>query len=479
VTLPCLRHARWDSRRAPSSTVGASLRTGQAVALLRCAAAVLVVCVTLVCGGCAGTGFGGGEVAPPPPPEETATPQPEGRPARTVPEGPLIRVGLERSVTRVAMSSSGHFTVDVYADSVRHIPTAEGEEWRFRAGGGGIEGTGPSSDFEIAAGTVRVRSTGGKPLVVDGTAYRGEIEFFLSAPGTLSVVNVVGLESYLRGVVPKEIGPRPIGEIEAVKAQAIAARTYAIASDGGRAGGDFDLFSSVRDQVYGGVDVETDVCDLAIAETAGLVAQRDGEPINAYFYANCGGRTEARHEVWELEELPYLVSVWDTPRGSHRREEAYCRGGANFDWSAEWTGVQIEMLVQEYLPRYASTPVQEAIGAVHDVKVTERTPSGRVRWLEIRTDAGTYRVFGDRSRWVLRRPKGGGILWSAWFDLDVEKSGGRVSRVRAKGKGYGHGVGMCQHGAMEMARRGHSHGEILRHYYAGIEIAPQYIPEAR
>jgi stage II sporulation protein D len=423
-------------------------------------------------------GLGGGEDAPPPV-EETPAAQPDRQAITTVPEGPLIRVGLERTATWVAMGSSGHFTVDVYADSVRHVPTQQGKEWRFRAGGRGIEGRGPSSDFEVAEGTVRVRPTGGKPLVVDGTAYRGEVELFLAAPGTLSIVNVVGLESYLRGVVPKEIGPRPIGEIEAVKAQAIAARTYAVASDGGRSGGDFDLFSTVRDQVYGGVDVETDVCDRAIAETAGLVARRDGEPINAYFYANCGGRTEAREEVWELEELPYLVSVWDTPGGSSRREEAYCRGGANFDWSAEWTGVQIEMLVQDYLPRYASTPVRESIGAVHDVKVTERTPSGRVRWLEIRTDAGTYRVFGDRSRWVLQRPKGGGILWSARFELGVEKSGGRVSRIRATGKGYGHGVGMCQHGAMEMARRGHSHGEILRHYYAGIEIAPEYVPEAR
>ena len=169
----------------------------------------------------------------------------------------------------------------------------------------------------------------------------------------------------------------------------------------------------------------------------------------------------------------------DTPGRSADRDEAYCRGGANFDWTAEWTGAQVEMLVKDYLPRYASTPVRERIGAVHDVTVSERAPSGRARWVEFRTDAGTYRVFGDRVRWVLRRPKGGGILWSAWFDLDVERSGGRVSRIRASGKGYGHGVGMCQHGAMERARRGQSYAEILAHYYAGIEIAPQYVPEAR
>jgi stage II sporulation protein D len=93
--------------------------------------------------------------------------------------------------------------------------------------------------------------------------------------------------------------------------------------------------------------------------------------------------------------------------------------------------------------------------------------------LEVETGSGTYRVFGDRVRWLLRRP-GGGILWSSWFELEVKRRGGRVTGVTAEGRGYGHGIGMCQHGALEMARQGYSYEEILRHYYTGVTLESAY-----
>lgn len=383
-----------------------------------------------------------------------------------------IRVGLAPSAPSAVVSGRESFTVIVYSGAAQRLSSAAGEEWTFEGAEPGLRArSSAGGSFEFADGTVRMRPDGPAAMVVNGTAYRGEIEIYPAAPGSLSVVNVVGIESYLRGVVPGEIGKRPPADIEAVKAQAVAARTYAAASSGARAGGDFDVLSTIGDQLYQGIDSEDAVCDQAVFETACIVLTFEGEPAFAYFHSSCGGRTEARHEVWELDELPYLGSVWDTDNSRDDLDRAWCRDASSFTWTETWTGEEIARLVREELPKVASTPVREPIGDVAGLEVTARTPGGRVRWLEVRTTSGTYRVLADRVRRLLRRPDTGGILRSAWFDLNVETDGGVVSRVTATGRGNGHGVGMCQHGALAMAKGGRSYEEILAHYYPGTEIA--------
>lgn len=424
--------------------------------------------------GCAGHWWEAG--APPATPEPLE--EPEKLPAavdlgEAAARAPLLRVGLAQGVGSASVSCGGPLVVSVFADSVSTLPS-KGGEWVFQAVAGGISGSGPGGRFRLDDGTIRLRPQQLEPLEFEGVAYRGEIEIFSAGPGSLAVANVVDVESYLRGVVPKEIGPRPLSEVEAVKAQAVAARTYAVKSGGKRAGGSFDVLPTVEDQVYGGMPGESDVCDAAILATAGLILEHGGEPIDAYFHANCGGRTEAIQEVWELGGRPYLVSIWDTPGGSTRQGAAFCFHGPNFTWTESWSADEIEALVREHLASVASTPVRGPMGIVRDLRVTERAPSGRVRWLEVATDAGTYRVFGDRVRWLLRRPGSGRILRSAWFDLKVRYSGGRVAGVEAEGRGYGHGIGMCQHGALEMAREGRKYDEILGHYYRGAALVPDY-----
>ena len=389
-------------------------------------------------------------------------------------DAPFIRVGLAHGIKSAEVSCGGEFTVGLYADSLESWRVEAGERWRFGAAGEGITGSGPGGGFHMDAGTIRIRPETAGPLVFDGVAYRGEIELFPSGRGSLTVVNVVDVESYLRGVVPSEIGPRPESEIEAVKAQAVAARTYAIASGGQRAAGGFDVYATVDDQVYTGIDGEHPVCDRAISATAGVFMSHSGKPIHAYFHANCGGRTEARHQVWELPSVPYLKPVWDSPE-EDQFNDAFCSSGAHFRWSESWTGKEIADLVRKHLPGAASTPVRKPVGEVLDLRVTVNTPSGRVRWLEVETTEGTYRVFGDRVRWLLRRPGTDRILWSSWFELDVTTlRASRIIRVEAKGRGYGHGIGMCQHGAMEMARQGYRYDEILKHYYEGISLERAY-----
>jgi stage II sporulation protein D len=139
-----------------------------------------------------------------------------------------------------------------------------------------------------------------------GKAYRGRIEVFADVRGTLTVVNVVGLEDYLRGVVPKELSPGAWPELEALKAQAIAARTYAVRNAGAFRSQGFDLLPTTRSQVYGGRTAEHALTDRAVAETHGLVAIHAGRPINALYTSTCGGRTENAEEIFGGEPVPYL-----------------------------------------------------------------------------------------------------------------------------------------------------------------------------
>ncbi|MGD9561504.1 MAG: SpoIID/LytB domain-containing protein [Pyrinomonadaceae bacterium] len=159
-----------------------------------------------------------------------------------------------------------------------------------------------SSLKSVAFGSMNERSN---PVRYNGKAYRGRIEVFVNARGTLNVVNVVPLEEYLLGVVPAELS---LPHLEAQKAQAIAARTYAVANINGYGAQGFDMVPTVWSQVYKGVSIETRMGTQAVRETAGMIATYDGKPIMAYFTSTCGGRTENSENIFDHAE-PYLRGV--------------------------------------------------------------------------------------------------------------------------------------------------------------------------
>ncbi|MCY7345605.1 MAG: SpoIID/LytB domain-containing protein, partial [Pyrinomonadaceae bacterium] len=154
----------------------------------------------------------------------------------------------------------------------------------------------------IAFGSINERAT---PVRFNGKAYRGRIEIFVNSRGTLSVVNAVSLEDYLLGVVPNELS---LPAIEAQKAQAIAARTYAVANINQFGKQGFDLLPTVRSQVYQGYSSESKMGTQAVTETRGIVATYQGKPINAYYTSTCGGRTENSENIFDKYE-PYLRGV--------------------------------------------------------------------------------------------------------------------------------------------------------------------------
>ena len=159
-----------------------------------------------------------------------------------------------------------------------------------------------SSLKTLAFGSINERFN---PVKINGKAYRGKVEVFVNSRGTLSIVNVVPLEDYLLGVVPSELG---LPQLEAQKAQAIAARTYAVANLNGFGDRGFDLLPTVWSQVYQGVSIETPMGTRAVNETRGLVATYDGKPINALYTSTCGGRTEDSENIFDKAE-PYLRGV--------------------------------------------------------------------------------------------------------------------------------------------------------------------------
>src|SRR5436190_14783747 len=172
-----------------------------------------------------------------------------------------------------------------------------------------------SSLNTVAFGSVNERLN---PVRLNGKAYRGKIEVFVNARGRLTVVNVVPLEDYLLGVVPSELG---LPAIEAQKAQAVAARTYAIANIGGYGKQGFDMVPTVWSQVYKGVSIETTMGTLAVNSTRGIIATYKGQPINALYTSTCGGRTEDVENIFDKPE-PYLRGVECSLEG-HRHFEPF------------------------------------------------------------------------------------------------------------------------------------------------------------
>ena len=167
---------------------------------------------------------------------------------------------------------------------------------------GGSEAAKFSSFKPLSFGSLNERSM---PVKLNGKSYRGKIEVFVNSRGTLTVVNVVPIEDYLLGVVPRELG---LPSLEAQKAQAVAARTYAIANKDGFASQGFDLLPTVWSQVYGGVSAENAMATQAVQQTRGIVATHNGKPINALYTSTCGGRTENSENIFEFNE-PYLRGV--------------------------------------------------------------------------------------------------------------------------------------------------------------------------
>ena len=329
------------------------------------------------------------------------------------------------------------------------------------------------------AGPLLVRATTpGSFVTYEGKRYRGEL-VITPNQGALLVVNRLGVESYLRGVVPLEIGDRKPGEEAAIEAQAVAARsyTYIHMSEAGDRG--FDMYGSIQDQAYGGVDAEKPMSDAAVASTRDMVIKYAGRIISTPYHSTCGGRTASTSEVWWRQtDQPYLRPVSDQIPGT---SSYYCDPSPRFKWTATFNQAQLRASLEKYLGTVtpateppvnppATTPPM-SLGRITGVRIEGRTASDRVSAVSIQTERGNYVVRGNDVRFVLRPPSGG-LLSSTYFTAETTSDGtGAIASLVIRGGGYGHGIGMCQWGAIGRARAGQDYRTILTTYYPGTTVS--------
>jgi stage II sporulation protein D len=393
------------------------------------------------------------------------------------PNATPVSVGLIVDTSTVEVTSTGDFTV--HTEDGREIGRLRGGQvLSFRDAGstvtlesrGGPPGSAAQTPAQVAGSGLRppllVRSAGGGTLTLRGQPYRGELRVQQARGGGLTVVNRLDMESYLMGVVPREIGRFDLDIYEAIKAQAVAARTYAYTYLGRRVEQGFDVYATTEDQVYGGAGAENETVNRAVRETSGEILAYGGRPITAYYHSTCAGYTAAIEEVWPNPPVPYLVAVRDVDAAG----QAYDRVSSRFTWTERWTHDELVGILNRTM---TDSLHGRRITRITDMRVEARTPSGRVRALRLETDAGRFTLGRDRVRWILT-PNRGGLLNSSKFDVELTRAGGRVTEIVATGGGWGHGIGMCQVGAMGRARAGQDYRTILRTYYPGTEIQKLY-----
>ena len=379
-----------------------------------------------------------------------------------------VRIGLLVGAGSALVGGGGSVAV-TEPDGSPVVVIPRGERWQIAVAGRGLVLTSPTGWVSPQLDAVSLSATDPRaPLWLNGKAYRGTGEVLRDRSG-LTVVNRLGMESYLLGVVSAEMGRRTPAEQSALQAQAVISRTYALRNLRRWRTDGFDLYGTVADQAYGGLGAETPEGRAAVSETRGRVLTYNGGLIEAFYFSTCGGRTAEGYEVFRGAVRPYLRSVSDLNESG----TAYCGISPRYRWREEWSGEALRATLQRNLPLGAG-PGLPSVGTITDVRVTQRSPSGRVEQLSIALGGTEVRVDGHtRIRQTLRTPDGH-LLRSTAFSLLATGAGQNVTRLVVDGMGAGHGVGLCQWGAVGRARAGQGYQQILAAYYPGTRLERRY-----
>jgi stage II sporulation protein D len=417
----------------------------------------------------------------------------------------VVRVGLTRSFASQSSISVSNtsiwvgYGVDEGFMPVRELHSVGG--FTVRADGERVAVSGGGQAYTFSDGSVgQIMGSDGDFVVLGGEKFRGVMEF-IPLGGRISAVNVLSIEEYLFGVLPAEMSPS--FQMEALKAQAVAARTYTFRQmrfGASHRSQDFDICDTTCCQVYRGAANEHERTTEAVFATYGLMLFYDGVPIIANYFSSSGGATENSEDVW-TEALPYLRSVNEISEHNPRI------------WDRHVTWAQLTA---------AASRGNAGIGSVNGISVSRLGASGRVLELTLHGANGTWAVprsVGVRGLFS----DAGGTLPSRNFQITGAQhttpnvtisdgwqeytaplnsfqaidGNGAVSTVHhayvfdgtntrridsvptvahggngitINGRGWGHGVGMSQMGAEGMAREGFEYMDILTHYYTGVEI---------
>jgi stage II sporulation protein D len=356
--------------------------------------------------------------------------QPDGKPI-------MLRVRIARSVSSAKISFSG--LCDVVNPStgeiiVKGIGIAKGRE--FRVLGGKIQ----FGNKSLGDKAIRISSEEKGGFTFNGTEYRGELDLTVTSGG-LRAVNFVELDDYLKGVIPREV--YSFWPMSALKAQAVASRSYAVFEAYRRKNLAYDLTSDTFTQVYGGRSAERARTTKAVESTRGEVLKYKGELIPGYFHASCGGRTTSVSKVWGGPDSEPFQGV----------RSPYCRWSPFFRWRAR---VPTTLLLDKLKESGYS------LERIDDIKIGGVDSSGRVEYVRVR--AG--------NQWFEISIKG---FMNAVGAVNLKSSNFRVRKYPLfydfYGYGWGHGIGMCQWCAFGLSLRRWDYKRILEFFYPGAEVS--------
>jgi len=328
---------------------------------------------------------------------------------------------------------------------------------------------------------LQIRARGDR-LLVNDRLYGGSLRLQANAYGSYTLVNIVPLETYLRGVVPHEIGYN--APYAAVQAQAILARTYVLASRHRFAVDNYELCADTQCQVYKGLQDTSPIADRAIADTRGQVLTYQGRVIDALYSSTTGGITANFTDIWDGTPRPYLQAVIDLVNPPFSLAELNLssesgfrnflaqrqnlpfneQGWRTFSWQKDSSLAEIRNSLLAFLQQAGDR--QTRFTKVNSIRVTQRTPSGRVSQLTVSTDTGEINIRKDEIIDAFTAPN------SLFFYVQplVAEDGKTLTGYRFIGGGLGHGVGMSQTGAYNLARMGWSYQQILAFYYRGTKL---------
>ncbi|MDO8535740.1 MAG: SpoIID/LytB domain-containing protein [Candidatus Omnitrophota bacterium] len=293
---------------------------------------------------------------------------------------------------------------------------------------------------ELKFSKIRVTVPDGSLVYIDGRSFRGIVDIVKKDNMKLAVINSVGLEEYLCGVLYNEVSHR--WPIEAIKAQGIAARTFALYQARQNKLQDYDLTNDIYSQVYSGATSERWSTTRAVKLTLGKVLTYRGDIFPTYYHATCGGKTEDAANLWNVDIEPL--------KGS---ECGLCKESPHYKWTKNIPLVEMEKKLSENGYK---------IGKIKSVIVMARNKSGRVDKLEIKDDSDVSCVLTGKD---FRRMIGPNDVRSTNFEPSINND-----KLTLNGIGWGHGVGLCQWGAKGHAGHGKTAEDILKIYYPGAEV---------
>lgn len=279
-------------------------------------------------------------------------------------------------------------------------------------------------------------------IQVNGKKYHGNMEISPADKGLL-VVNELPLEDYLVGLINCEISSQ--WPMEAIKAQAVVARSYAVYQKEMRKNAIYDLESTVMDQVYEGCEIEDSRAGRGVKETAGEVLTYEGNVIQAFYHSNCGGHTESSENVWGFS-LPYMQGV----------DCSYCLATPSAKWEQTIPLNKIESLLK-------GNGYQ--VAGLLEIRTGKKNRSGRVTDLILISAKGRLTISAVNFRKII----GYTVIKSTNFEARIAGDDAVFTGI-----GYGHGVGLCQWGAKQRAGDGFDYREILSYYYPGTRLGRVY-----